>query len=72
MAELHCKNCKHWDGDAPLVPRGWGECALTESEDGLPTHDTIAFARGGELGSVLITRPEFGCSQWTEKVNADG
>jgi hypothetical protein len=78
---VNCKDCQFWEAPSTAncgveddenyryTTYGFGVCTLSESIDGVPTNQSLAFARDYETYMAsLRTKPEFGCVQFKLKV----
>lgn len=59
----HCRDCWGWQ----KIPDGWGYCGKTFSSKGKSDDPTsLAYATDtDEYHALLVTRPDFGCVQYT-------
>ena len=77
-----CSTCKHWEENQPQseddIELGivapiydsieWGKCLLSATHNGEIKEGAIFASVDWEsYNSILLTRPSFGCNQWSAK-----
>lgn len=70
MNERTCTTCGRWQ---PVPSRAFGTCEASrtrgndEDQFNRPAWVAVVDVGGVRLGSVLVTRPEFGCAEWVSE-----
>jgi hypothetical protein len=67
--EATCKNCSHWDTQAPVVQEksDMGECnKLSQPENKQMAYILPVLQTGSASGVEFITGADFGCNQFAQ------